>query len=152
MKKIIILVSVLLLIITLIFGGYLYKFYNMEKPDNTVLNESLKERIEKNSSWVFLSQEDLNGYLNESYTKNVETIINSLEEAIPVIIETQNDKFTKDETSAYVVASSFNSSNKVYLYYYNRDTSSYEKTLVSLESLLEDATAAYIYDETEELK
>ena len=148
MKKVAVAALILLIIIASIFGSYLY-ITSRPEPDNSAHELALQEKIKSNSSWIYLKKEDFNGYLNGTYTTSVQTIITSLEEAIPVIFQTCNDKFGKFENSTFIVASAFSASNKVYIYSYNQETNSYKKSLVTLESLLEDAVAAYIYNETE---
>ena len=149
MKKIVIFILIMLIIIASIFGFYLYSAYtsSTSSPENL----DLESRILSNSSWIELTEEDFYGYLNGTYTEAVQKIINSLEEAIPVIIHTSNDKFGDNKNGNFIIASAFNTSNQIYTYYYNIATSSYRKTLSSLESLLEDAIRVYIYDETEGL-
>jgi len=111
----------------------------------------LQEKILENSSWIQLTKDDFYGYLNGTYTPAVQAIIESLEEAVPVIFQTSNDKFGKFENYTFIVASAFNTENKIYTYYYNSETNSYIKVLSSLENLLENAHAVYIYKETEEI-
>ena len=150
MKKLAILIVIILMIIVLIFGGYLY-FSSTPKSIDSPVNSELEEKILAKSSWTYLEKEDFYGYLNGTYTPAVQKIISSLENAVPVIFNTSNDKFAKSENNTFLVASAFNAQNKVYIYHYNVETSKYIKSLVSLENLLEDSNAVYIYDETEEI-
>ena len=145
MKKIAIFALISLIIIASIFSWYLY---SSSKPAENSLNQTtlLQEKILNNSSWTYLSNEDLTGYINGTYTPAVQSIVSSLEEAIPVIFKTQNGKF---KNSTYIVASAFDTSNNIYVYSYNKETDKYSKTSVSLESLLEDAIAVFIYNGTE---
>ncbi len=150
MKKIAIIILIFLIIIASIFSYYLYSTSKSSTAVSSEQNLELYEKIVSNSSWIYLGKDDFNGYLNGTYTAPVKAIIESLEEAIPVILQTSNDKFGDFENCTFIVASSFTSSNQVYVYYYNSETGSYSKSSVSLESLLEDVTAAYIYNETED--
>lgn len=148
MKKAAIAILVLLIIIASILGIYLY---TTSRPVLTsTVQSDLQGKIKNNSSWLYLKKEDFNGYLNGTYTLSVQTIIESLEEAIPVIFQTSNDRFGDFENCTFIVASAFDTSNKVYIYYYSPEENKYKKTLLPLEALLEDATAAYIYNEMEE--
>lgn len=151
MKKIVILLLAVLIIIVAAFGFYLY-FSPQKTTSNSGSNLALQEKILKNSSWIYLTEEDFYGYLNGTYTDSVNTIISSLEEATPVIFQTSNDKFGNSESGTFIVASAFNTSSQVYTYHYNGETNSYQKSLTSLENLLEDANAVFIYNETEELQ
>ena len=145
MKKIAIIALILLTIIASIFSWYLY---TSSKPAENSLNYStdLQEKILKNSSWKSLNENDLNGYLNGTYTNTVQSIISSLEEATPVIFKTSNTKFKNSE---FIVASAFYTSNNIHVYYYNKETDLYSKSSIPLENLLEDALAVFIYNETE---
>ena len=128
MKKLIVLALILLTVIASIFGYYLY---SQSKPviTDTGLDVTLQTQILNNSSWITLTKEDFYGYLNGTYTESVQKIITSLEEAIPVIFQTSNDKFGEFENYTFMVASAFDSSNNVYIYYYNPEKNSYIKTL-----------------------
>jgi len=150
MKKIALCILVFFTLIASIFGFYLY---SVSKTDTKPTGDlKLKTEILNKSSWIYLTEEDFYGYLNETYTPSVQTIINSLEEAIPVIFHTSNNKFGKFEDGTFIVASAFDASNKVYVYYYNSDKEFYQKSTSSLESILEDANAAYIYNLVEGLE
>lgn len=136
--------SILLIILVAILGIYVY---TASSNDESLLqNTALQQVILKNSNWYTLSSEDLNGYLNSTYTSTVQLIINSLEESYPVIFKTCNNKFG---TENFVVASAFTSNNKIYVYCYNREAKNYSKSTCLLENLLEDSIAVYIYNETE---
>ena len=149
MKKFIILILAGLVILVSTFTFYLY---SASKASNTIVpteNLSLQSRILANSIWIDVTEQDFIGYLNGTYTETVQRIINSLEEATPLIIKTSNDKFGTSANEIFVVASAFNTSNQVYVYYFNAEKNAYLKTLSSLESLLEDAISVYIYNEKE---
>lgn len=148
MKKLIALAICVFLMIGTIIGIYIYSINISSKnvPDNS----ALKKELLTNYSWITLTKEDFNGYLNGTYTSSIKNMITSLEEAIPVIIHTSNSRFGNDGT--FVVASAFDASNKVYIYYYDSDFNEYKKTSVKLESLLEDADSIYIYNRLEGVK
>lgn len=149
MKKFIFLTLGIFIVFLSIFGIYLYSF---SKPTSNTenINLSQKQKILDNSSWIYLNEEDFFGYLNGTYTEPVQKIITSLEDAIPVIFKTSNDKFGNFENSTFIVASAFDISNKVYVYYYDTESNSYIKNLTSFESLLNHSLAAFIYSKTEE--
>lgn len=150
MKKVAIFILIFLIIVASIFSFYLYSIYNTDsaKSENDL---ALQEKILNNSSWITLKKEDLNGYLNGTYTPNVLSILNSLENAVPVIFQITSNKYSNVDGGIFIIASAFNSNNQVYVYYYNPEINKYEKTVSSLEYILEDATAAFIYNETEGL-
>ena len=150
MKKLITLVICVFLLIGTIIGLYIYSINISSKnvPDNTIL----KEEILNNYSWESVTKEDFNGYLNGTYTSSIKNIIASLEEAIPVILHINSNRFGGNDNGTFVVASAFDTTNKVYVYYYNSNLNKYEKTLVRLESLLEDADSLFIYKGWEELQ
>lgn len=150
MKKLAIFMLIIFIIFASIFGFYLYSS-SKEPVYNLDSSLALQEKILNNSSWIYITEEDFYGYLNGTYTNSVNTIITSLEEATPVIFQTSNDKFGDHKSGTFIVASAFNTSNQVYIYHYNKETNSYQKSLTSLENLLEDANAVFIYNETEEL-
>lgn len=151
MKKIAIFVIIILVVIISIFGIIIY---STSKPSNvaSTFEATLEAKILDNSKWVEISKEDLNGYLNGTYTKTVTSIINSLEDATPIIFQTSSNRFSNIDDGIFIVASAFTTDNKVYVYYYSPESSNYKKTTATLESLLEDCTAAYIYNETEGLQ
>jgi len=149
MKKIVILSLIFLIVVATIFSIYLYSD-NKSSPE-LIVDSGLQEKILNNSSWITLSNEDLNGYLNGTYTPSVLSILNSLENAVPVIFQITSNKYSGVDGGIFIVASAFNSNNNVYVYYYNPETNAYEKTASSLEYILEDAISAFIYNETEEL-
>lgn len=99
--------------------------------------------IMENSSWEDFSENDFNSLVVKAYSTNVLSIIDSLEKAIPVIIEVQGGQFSVTKNN-FIIASSFNSSNKVVIYLKNGD--SYIKKSISIESLLENATRFFILD------
>jgi len=151
MKKLAIFILIVLSILALLLSIFLYS--SLSSDTNTREKDSkLQEAILKQSDWIYLTEEDFYGYLNGTYTSSVQTIISSLEEAVPVIFQISGGKFEADGVGTYVVASAFNSSNEIYVYYYNSNKNKYIKNLYSLEYLLEDAAAAYIYNGTEGLR
>ena len=147
MKKLITLIVCVFLIIGTIIGIYIYSVSISSKntPDYT----ALKGEISNNYSWIKLTKDDFNGYLNGTYTSSIKSIIKSLEEAIPVIIHTNTTRFGNNDSGTFVVASAFNTSNKVYVYYYDSNFNEYKKTSLKLESLLEDADSIFIYNRLE---
>lgn len=150
MKKIAILALIFFIIVASIFGIYIFT-HNDSTPEY-VEDTKLQEQILNNSSWVYLNKDDLNGYLNGTYTSSVQKIINSLEEAIPVIFQTSTNQFGNLENGSFIIASAFNTSNQVYVYYYDSTTNKYRKKVTSLENVLDDSTAAFIYTGTEVLQ
>lgn len=150
MKKFTIFLILCFAIIISILGVYAY---SVLKPSNveSFSDTTLEDKILNNSTWLSITKDDLNGYLNGTYTKNVTAIIDSLEEATPIIFQTSSDRFSNIEGGIFVVASAFSSTNEVYIYYYNPETNQYKKTTATLESLLDDCTSAFIYTGTEEL-
>ncbi len=151
MKKIVIFVIIILVIIISIFG---ITIYSISKPSNVASTSeaTLETKILNNSEWIEISKEDLNGYLNGTYTKTVTSIIDSLENATPIIFQTSSSRFSNIDGGIFIVASAFTTDNKIYVYYYNPESNNYKKTTATLESLLDDCTAAYIYNETEGLQ
>ena len=150
MKKLIALIICVFLLIGTIIGLYIYSISIASKniPDNT----ALKEEILNNYSWKNVTKEDFNGYLNGTYTSSIKTIIASLEEAIPVILHVNSNRFGNNDKGTFVVASAFDTTNKVYVYYHDSNLNEYKKTLVKLESLLEDADSVFIYKRLEGLQ
>ena len=152
MKKIATFAIIVLIINIFILGFYIHLSSTKSTPVNTTIDDlALKESILNDSSWLYLNTEDFYGYLNGTYTTNIQTLISSLEEAIPVIIHTSNDKFIGNEDMTFIVASAFDTTNRVYTYYKNPETNKFIKKLVSLETLLEDANAILIYNKKEEI-
>ena len=150
MKKVIITSITFILILVSIFSFYLYYASNSTSTD--LEQESVLDgKILSNSSWITLEKEDFNGYLNGTYTPSILSIINSLENAVPVIFQITSNKYSDIDGGIFIVASAFNTQNNVFVYYYNPETNNYEKTVSSLEFILEDASAAFIYNETEGL-
>ena len=150
MKKLIALAICVFLMIGTIIGIYIYSINISSK--NVPANSALKKELLTNYSWITLTKEDFNGYLNGTYTSSIKSMITSLEEAIPVIIHTSNSRFGNNDSGIFVVASAFDTSNKVYVYYYDLDFNEYKKTSVKFESLLEDADSIYIYNRLEGVK
>lgn len=147
MKRLIALIVCVFLIIGTIIGIYIYSINISSKntPDYT----ALKGEISNNYSWIKLTNEDFNGYLNGTYTSSIKSIIKSLEEAIPIIIHTNTTRFGNNDNGTFVVASAFDASNKAYVYYYDSNLNEYKKTSLKLESLLEDADSVFIYNRLE---
>ena len=143
MRKIIIAIILILILFSIIIGITLHISSKETITENT--NKTLQEEILNNSKWILLNDDDFNGYLNGTYTKNINEIISSLEEARPVIFQISGEKFSNTEEGTFIVASSFNTSNKVYIYRYNYNQNKYVKGLYPLESILEYATSAFIY-------
>ena len=150
MKKLITLAICVFLIIGAIIGMYIYSI-NMNSK-NVPDYSALKEELLDNYSWITFTEKDFNGYLNNTYTPSVKNIIASLEEAIPVIVHVSSNRFGNNDNGTFVVASAFDTTNKVYVYYYNPNLNEHKKTLVKLESLLEDADSIFIYKGWEELQ
>ena len=150
MKKLITLIICVFLIIGAIIGMYIYSININSKnvPDYT----ELKKEILNNYSWKNITKEDFNGYLNGTYTSSIKTVIASLEEAVPVILHINSNRFGNNDNGTFVIASAFDESNKVYVYYYDSNLNEYKKTAVKLESLLEDANSVFIYKRWEELQ
>lgn len=148
MKKLIFSLIIFLIILSSILGIYIYL---LSKPsaDNTSADMVLREDILKNSSWTNITEEDLNGYLNGTYTQTTRKIINSLEEATPVIFCISDTRFDSSENDTFIVASAFNTSNQVYVYYYNKEEQQYAKVLSSFETLLRNSHSVYIYNRLE---
>ena len=69
MKKIAIFVIIILVVIISIFG---ITIYSTSKPSNvaSTSDATLEAKILDNSKWVEISKEDLNGYLNGTYTNS----------------------------------------------------------------------------------
>lgn len=113
--------------------------------DNTSISsyKDYSNLIMENSSWKDFSENDFNSLVVKAYSTNVLSIIESLEKAIPVIIEVQGGQFSLTKNN-FIIASSFNSSNKVVIYLKNGN--SYIKKNISIESLLENATRFFILD------
>lgn len=113
--------------------------------DNTSISsyKDYSNLIIENSSWKDFSENDFNSLVVKAYSSNVLSIIESLEKAIPVIIEVQGGQFSLTKNN-FIIASSFNSSNKVIIYLKNGN--SYIKKNISIESLLENATRFFILD------
>lgn len=151
MKKIIIFMLILLIMIISVLGFYLCKPSISDDANSSKEDLALQEKILKNSSWLALKDEDLNGYLNGTYTDSILSIINSLENAVPVIFQITSNKFSNIDDGIFIIASAFDTKNDVYVYYYNPEINKYEKTTASLAYLLEDAAAAFIYNGTEGL-
>lgn len=150
MKKWILLIFTMIIIILSISAIYILDLFPKDSA-NSNKELALQEQILSNSSWIELKNEDFYGYLNETYTPSILAIINSLENAVPVIVQITSNKFSNVDGGIFIVASAFTSDNQVYVYYYNPETNKYEKTTASLDFILEDATAAFIYNETEGL-
>jgi len=150
MKKILFISITLSLTIIFILGFYLYKYTSFTNTSSKT-DGVLVEDILNNSKWLKLTKEDLNGYLNGTITPSIQSIINSLENAIPVIFKITSNKFSNVDGGTFIVASAFNSNNEIYVYYYDSETTKYEKTVSTLEFVLEDATDAFIYNGTEGL-
>jgi hypothetical protein len=72
MKKVIITLLITLIIIISIFSFYLFYEPNLSSTD--LPKSVLAEKILNNSSWITLTKEDLNGYLNGTYTESVISI------------------------------------------------------------------------------
>lgn len=152
MKKIAYLALIFLIIVASIFGLYIHFTYKSpEIQDNSALQTAMQTNIKNSYTWIDIYKEDLNGYLNGTTTNTVQQIINSLEEATPVIIRTANEKFSGSEDVTFIVASAFDTSNQIYTYIYDASLGKYNKKLYTLESLLEDAISVYMYAETEEI-
>lgn len=149
MKKIAIIVLIILIIFASIFGIYILTYDNT--PSQPVADMELQTQLLNNSKWIYLTKEDLNGYLNGTYTSNVQKIISSLEEAIPVIFQTTTKQFGGLENGSFIVASAFDLKNNVYIYYYSPSENIYKKNATSLANILDDSAAAYIYTGTEGL-
>ena len=147
MKKLIALIVCVFLIIGTIIGIYIYSVSISSK--NAPNYTALKGEISNNYSWIKLTDEDFNGYLNGTYTSSMKSMIKSLEEAIPVIIHTNTTRFGNNDNGTFVVASAFGASNKVFVSYYDSNFNEYKKTSIKLESLLEDADYFFIYNRLE---
>lgn len=149
MKKIILCIILFLITLFSILGIYILNIEDTPITDTSDVNVNLilKENIINNSSWVDITKKDFNAYLNGTYTLTVQKIINSLEEAIPTIFYFSSKD--TDEKNPFVVASAFDTSNNIYIYSYDFKTNQYSKKLYSLESLLKNSSAVYIYNKTE---
>lgn len=121
-------------------------------------NESEKEKVYAdysqlildNSSWITFTKNDFNSLLLKTYSENILTIINLLENSIPVIVEVNGGKFSPENKNNFIVASSFDVNGKVYVYLPNENN--YIKAVSSLEELLENAVRVLVINNEEVLK
>lgn len=146
MKKIFILVIIMLsLILIMLSSLFLY-----DESEETIVTKDYTDIILSNSSWSDFSKSDFNSLLLKTYSDNVLSILSSLEDAIPVIVEVNNGKFSEENKNNFIVMSSFASSSNVYIYLCNG--TSYEKKITSLESILENTVRFFMIDNKEVLK
>ncbi len=150
MKKIII--AIILFLIFVVLALFL-TFSFLNKEANVKNNyEDLQQKIINNSKWLALSQDDINGYIGNTYTDTMKKVVNSLEEAIPVIFQISGSKFSNSTDGSFIIVSAFTPSNNVYIYYYDFSRKKYVKETTTLSSVLENATNVFICTNPEVLK
>lgn len=146
MKKIFILIVIMLCLILIMLSSLL--LYKTE--EEVIIPKDYSEIILSNSSWITLDNSDFNSLLLNTYSDKILTIINSLENSIPIIIEVHGGQFSKENRNNFIVASAFDASNNVYSYIPTDE--SYEKITTSLEILLENAVSFLVINDEEVLK
>lgn len=146
MKKIFILIiAILCFVVIMIASLFLY-----DTPETEVTYRDYSEIILNNSSWVTLEKSDFNSLLLKTYSDNILTIISSLENSIPVIVEVNGGQFAK-ENNNFIIASAFYSSSDLYAYV-PTDNDKYNKVITSLEALLENAVRFFVISDEEVLR
>lgn len=146
MKKIFILIiAILCFVLILLASLFLY-----DKPETEVQYRDYSEIILSNSSWINLDKSDLNSLLLKTYSNNILTIIDSLENSIPIIVEVNGGQFAKENKNNFIVASAFASSSNIYIYV-PKENGTYEKGISSLEVLLENAVRFFVINDEEVL-
>lgn len=147
MKKILILIiSILLFLIVLL----VYAIFSNPDKSEEIKWRDYSEIIQNNSSWITLDKSDYNSLLLKTYSHNILSIIGSIEEAVPVIVEVEGGLFSEDEKNNFLVVSAFASDENVY--FYRKDKDGYIKGIASLSRILEDATRFFVIDSEEVLQ
>lgn len=145
MKKIILLV-ILLLCFMLIFLASL--LLTNKEADMPIKYNDYSESILSSSSWVDLDSSDFNSLILGSYSINMSNIINSLEEAIPVIVEVYGGQFSNSNRNNFIVVSRFDENGNVNIYVPNGN-GEYDKKVSSLEEVFENAVRFFITNNKE---
>lgn len=135
-------------LLVLLLSLFLHSEPNGREKEIVYTNYS--DLILDNSSWISVTKNDFNSLVLKTYSENILTIINSLEESLPVIVEVNGGRFSIENKNNFIVASSFDTNGDVYIYLPNGDN--YTKTSSSLEELLENAARVFVINDEEVLK
>lgn len=147
MKKIIILTIIILCFtLTIIFSITLL----YDKPVNETAYRDYTDLIVSNSSWVELDNSDFNSVILKTYSDKILSLIASLENGVPIIVELEGGKYCEPGKNAFVVASCFTETDAITIY--EKSNNSYNKLSTSLEGLLEYAKRFFIINDAEVLK
>lgn len=138
-KYFICIISILLFLVFIILLCFYYNGKIQPAPTAPVVST---DEILANSEWIKISAEDIDLLSNEIYTPNINTIINSLECGIPVILKIEGGKFDETQNGTYITLSAFNTDGNVIVYTQNGST--FQKSSIELYLALEDATSAFI--------
>lgn len=145
MRKYLIMITSVLVVLLLFVVVCVYYTFKI----NSVQTESIDytEQILSSSSWIEFTQHDIDLLVNDNYTDNVNAVIKSLENGIPVILYVEGGFLDTQNNGNYVTASYFDTNGNIVVYYKTDD--GFLKISNDFYMVMESAKAAFVMTEGE---
>jgi len=143
MRKYLIMITSVLVVLLLFVGVCIY--YTFQINQNEAVLVDYTEEILSASSWIELTQNDIDLLVSDTYTDNMNLVINSLEKGIPVILYVEGGFSDPEENGNYLTLSCFDTDGKVITY--DKTDSGFLKTSRDFYMVMEAANAAFIMTE-----
>lgn len=145
MRKYLIMITSVLVVLLLFVAVCIY--YTFQINPNEVISVDYTEEILSASSWIELTQNDIDLLVSDTYTDHTKQIINSLEKGIPVILYVEGGFLDPNENGNYLTLSCFDSNGNVIVY--DKTETGFLKTSRDFYMVMEAANAAFILTEGE---
>ena len=147
MRKYLIMITSVLVVLLLFVAVCIYYTFQINPKETVAVDYT--EEILSASSWIELTQKDIDLLVNDTYSDNMKLIIASLEKGMPLILYVQGGFSDPEKNGNYLTLSAFDTEGNVIVY--DKTENGFMKTSRDFYMVMEAASAAFILTESEVL-